>query len=197
MNVKNLVLGIGIFVVYLLVLNYGIQAFYPQPQYDDFCGGKFPYYDGMYYEPNSNVTCTRTPTPQEQNACIEQEGMLVPDSFDSNGCTLTFKCDLCNVEYNDASKDYSQRVFIISIIFGILTLLVGYAILTIEPVGSALMASGVGALVYGSMNNWQNLSTIWRFLLLLAALILLVWIAIRLNTPSKNKGFFGKLGLKK
>ena len=25
-----------------------------------------------------------------------------------------------------------------------------------EPVGSALMASGVGALVYGSIRNWQD-----------------------------------------
>lgn len=198
MNVKNLVLGIGIFIVYLLVLNYGIEAFYPSPQYEDFCS------NGRYSEPwpaiqkiDENLTCSRLPTPQEQTMCNDRGGMLVPETFDSNGCTLTYTCDMCNKEYNDRLKEHSQTVFIIAIIIGIITVIIGYAILTVEPVGSALMASGVGALVYGSMQNWQNLSNVWRFLLLLAALILLIWIAMRINRNAGKKGFWAKLGLKK
>ena len=67
---------------------------------------------------------------------------------------------------------------------------IGYGVLSIEPVGSALMASGIGALFYGSVRNWENLSDVWRFLLLLVPLILLVWFALRLNSQ-KKKGFFG------
>lgn len=194
MNVKNLVLGVGIFIVYLLVLNFGIQAFYPSPEYNDYCTGRQYYYpsfpEGSAIKGAEGVNCTVSPTPQQQDMCIQEGGNLIADTYDTNGCALTFKCDMCNNQWMEADKQHSQRVFIISIIVGILTLIIGYAILTIEPVGSALMASGVGALVYGSMRNWSNLSNIWRFLLLLGALVLLIWITIRLNSQ-KKKGFFG------
>lgn len=184
MNVKNLVLGIGIFIVYLLVLNYGIEAFYPAPDYGAYCTNSNYYYPGQYPTkpfPDSTVNCTISPTPQQQDMCMREGGNLVADSYDTNGCPATFACDFCNRDFNEAQKEYSQRVFFISLIVGILTLLAGYAILTLEPVGSSLMASGIGALVYGSMRNWQNLSTIWRFVLLLASLFLLIWIAWRIN----------------
>lgn len=194
MNVKNLVLGVGIFIVYLLVLNFGIQAFYDEPRYENFCTGQPQYYYPGYTEFGvkgaGGVNCTLSPTPQEQNVCLNDGGNLVAGSYDANGCPASFICDMCNKNLADAQKEHGQRVFIISIIVGILTLIVGFAILTMEPVGSALMASGVGALVYGSIRNWSNLSDVWKFLLLFVALVLLVWIAIRLNSQ-KKKGFFG------
>jgi hypothetical protein len=194
MNVKNLVLGVGIFIVYLLVLNFGIKAFYAAPQYEDFCSGQQYYYpsypDLAAVKGASGVNCTLSPTPQQQDMCTRDGGYMVTSSYDANGCAESFTCDMCNKNLADAQKDYGQKVFIISIIVGIITIIIGFTILSIEPVGSALMASGVGALVYGSMSNWANLSNIWRFLLLLAALVLLVWITIRLNKKDK-KGFFG------
>ena len=71
MNVRNLVLGVGIFVVYLLVLNYGIEAFYPSPQYENYCGNRGYYDYAMPYEGKTslNVTCSVSPTPQEQKIC--------------------------------------------------------------------------------------------------------------------------------
>ncbi len=195
MNVKNLVLGVGIFIVYLLVLNFGIQAFYDEPRYEDFCTGQQQYYYPSYPELAAvkgagGVNCTLSPTPQEQNICMNDGGNLIAGTYDAAGCPASFVCDMCQKNLADAQKEHGQRVFIISIIAGIITIIIGYTILTIEPVGSALMASGVGALVYGSMRNWSNLSNIWRFLLLLGALVLLIWITIRLNSQ-KKKGFFG------
>src|SRR3989344_1718762 len=159
MNVKNLILGIGIFIVYLLVLNYGIEAFYPSPQYDNFCSSRQYYYPEPYaVKPISNgVNCTISPTLQEQDICVQQGGNLIAGSYDAGGCPLAFTCDFCNKEFTEAQKQHSQIVFIISLIAGIITLLIGFSILSTEPVGSALMASGVGALVYGSIKNWENL----------------------------------------
>lgn len=188
MNVKNLVLGIGIFIVYLMVLNYGIETFYPSPQYDQFCTGQQQYYYDAYPKMIGNgINCTLSPTPQQQDQCMQQGGSLVAASYDANGCTASFECDLCGKEYNDAQKGYSQIVFVIAFVIGLLTIFVGYMVLSTEPVGSALMASGVGAMVYGSMRNWQNLSTVWRFILLLVSLVLLVWIALRLNKSGHKK----------
>ena len=80
-----------------------------------------------------------------------------------------------------------DQIIVIALIAGIITLLIGYHILKSEPVGSALMASGIGAIFYGSVRNWENLSDIWRFLLLLAALILLILITVRVNRVGAKK----------
>ena len=84
-----------------------------------------------------------------------------------------------------ASKGHSRTTFYIALIVGIITLLAGYFALKVEPIGSSVMASGVGALLYGSMGNWAYLSDIWRFLLLVLALALLIWIALRVNRKKK------------
>ena len=185
MNVKNLVLGVGIFIVFMLMLGYGIEAFYPSPKYDQFCKGinYGTYPSKVPVEQN----CTFSKTLQEQtDECYADEGQPVYE-YDDLGCTVAIKeCDLCNKQFNDAQKSFSKVLFVISLIAGIATLLVGYTILSIEPVGSALMASGVGAIIYGSIRNWQNLSDVWRFLLLLVALVLLIWITIRINSQKKK-----------
>ncbi len=190
MNVKNLVLGVGIFIVYLLMLNYGIEAFYPSPVYNDICKGQsYPYpmkYTGEMPTPGQN--CSFSQTVQDAvNQCNEQGGYPVY-TYDSLGCTTGVKeCNMCNKEYEDAQKTHSKIVFVIALIVGIITLFVGFGILSVEPVGSALMASGVGAIFYGSARNWANLSDIWRFLLLVLSLVLLIWIALRINKERRWK----------
>lgn len=183
MRVKNLVLGVGIFIVYLLMLGYGIEAFYPSPQYDDYC----PQTRFLQERPfNASAVCTLPPSVDAQeDACYLDGGQPVYD-YDTNGCIIGLKlCDFCYKEFNDAQESYSRVLFFITLIAGIITIIVGYTLLSTEPVGSALMASGVGALVYGSIRNWSNLSDVWRFLLLAVVLVLLIWIALRFNKKQK------------
>ena len=148
---KNLVLAVGIFIVYMLMLGNGIEAFYESPKYDDFCEIEKPRL-----------------VPTEINATEAAESKECYDNF------------------NDAQDAYSGVVFIITIIAGIATLMIGYSILSVEPVGSALIASGIGAIFYGSAINWRNFSDIWRFLLLAVALVLLIWLNLRLNRKKKK-----------
>ena len=91
-------------------------------------------------------------------------------------------------EYIELSK--RQRFFIISIIAGLFTLFIGYAFLATEPVGSSLLASGIGAIFMGSVGNWRYLGNIFRFLLLVISLIFLIWIALRLNKDKRKFKFW-------
>ena len=153
MNMKNLVLAVGIFIIYMLMLGNGIEAFYESPKYGDFCD--------------------------------ESEGpRVVPAEINE---TKVAESKECYDNFNDAQDAYSNVVFIITIIAGVFTLIIGYFVLSVEPVGSALIASGIGAIFYGSAINWRNFSDIWRFLLLAVALVLLIWLALRLNKPGKRK----------
>lgn len=152
-NVKNLILGIGIVIVFALALWQGVEAFYPTPQYDDFCG---------QIEPRISDT---DKTIQE----IDNQYKECQDAYDTE---------------RDA---HAKTVFIISIIVALITLIVGYTILSTEPVGSALLSAGIWSIFWGTVINWRNFSDIWRFALLIVVLILLIILAIRLNTKKKKR----------
>lgn len=199
-QIKNIVLGIGIFVVFMLMLGYGIEAFYPSPQYEDYCKGsdygRYPVKADFSGDVSNNCTFSRA-LQEQQDKCAMDRGQPI-FNYDDNGCTIALKeCNMCNKQFEEADRAYTKLLFVIALIAGIVTLIVGFAVLSVEPVGSALMASGIGAIFYGSIRNWTNLSDIWRFLLLLIALVILIWIALRLNKSAGKKGFWEKLGLKK
>lgn len=175
--IKNFVFWVGIIIVFGLVLWQGIEAFYPSPQYDDYCdrshnsevidnaqscvavGGQWSAYDGVRLK--------------------SIEGEDIPDGWCDRDYT-------CRQEHGGASDEHSKVVFIISLIVGLIVLFVGYSYLSVEPVGSALIGSGIWAIFWGSVVNWRNFSSVWRFLLLLFALILLIWLALKLNSVEKS-----------
>lgn len=181
MNVKNLVLGIGIFIVFMFVLHNGIRAFYPAPEYNNFCNGTmFDSYPQKIMTYDANCTFSEDINAQEQQ-CSSNSGQPVYN-YSTQGCIVGIKeCNYCQKNFDDATKAYNKIVFIIALIIGIVVLILGYGVLSIEPVGSALMASGIGAIVYGTIVNWENLGNLGRFLLLLLSLVILIWIAIRIN----------------
>ena len=188
MNVKNLILGIGIVIIYGLVLWQGIEAFYPSPEYEDYCtAGRFDTYYPTKPLP-AGQSCEFPRNLQDaQNQCYADKGQPVWE-YDNNGCQIALKeCDYCQREYDEADKAHAKVVFIIAVIIGIITLLVGFSLLSTEPVGSALIGSGIWAIFWGSVANWRNFSNIWRFLLLLVSLVLIVWFTLRLNKPRKRK----------
>jgi len=183
-HLKNFVLGIGIIIIFGLLLWQGIEAFYPSPDWNKMCGDK------------------STIPASTQETCVAAGGRWNPDSapkaVDSQGNVIAGYCDLyyqCTQELDKLSKAHSQVVFIISLIVGILILFISYLFIKVEPVGSALMGAGIWAIFWGSAVNWHNISNIWRFLLLLIAFVLIVWITVKINTSKKS--IFAKIGLKR
>lgn len=178
MKINNLVLGIGIFVVFMFMIAYGIQAFYPAPQYDSYCEGNI--FVPKFIEPYAQCISSRILQEAEQ-ACYNSKGF--PEyTYNDTGCAIAVKeCNYCQRDFENARLHYDKNVFVIALLIGIITLFLGYSAFSTEPVSSSLMASGIGAIFYGSAKNWENLSNIWRFLLLVTALILLIWIALKIN----------------
>jgi hypothetical protein len=179
MNIKNFVLGIGILVVYALVLWQGIQAFYPAPEWDDFCnvGPREPRAIGL----QGVEDCSFNQGLLDKELACSEVGGMFRFEYDNVGCPMSGYCDECSLDYDDARDDYSRNIFIISLVISVLTLVVGFFVLKVEPVGSALLASGIWAIFYGTVWNWRNFGAGIRFGLLLLLLIALIWIALRLN----------------
>jgi len=189
MNVKNLVLGIGIIVVYALVLWQAAVAFYPQPEYDDYCDIRakgFPIERGVPFAGCETVE----DLDFKQQSCYDIGGAFVFE-YDGNGCPISGTCDDCKIEYDDERDIHSRNIFIVSLIIGIITVIGGFSILKIEPVGSALVGSGIWAIFFGTVSNWRNFGASIRFVLLFIVLVVLIWIAIKVNTERKRGGLFG------
>ncbi len=186
MTTRNFVIGLGIVIIYGLVLAAGFAAFYPGPQYEDYCGrsefASRPFPSGVECAPNSALD-------EQARQCYDAGGDFRYE-YDANGCPVSGTCDTCSKAYDDARDVYSRNIFIISVIIGILTFVVGFAILSVEPVGSALLASGMWAVVFGTIYNWRNFGNITRFFLLLIVLVILIFVAYRLNTHGRM--FTGK-----
>lgn len=186
MKFKNIILGIGIFVVFILVVIQGLKTFYPDPLWEDYCR--------IHTTPPIVGTAQNCKIIPEINlkadACYSAKGEFVWE-YDSDGCPIKGYCDVCGKDYNAALDIHSRKVFIISIIIGLITFVVGLFLLAKEPVGSALMASGIWSVFYGVIINWRNFDSMWRFLLLLILLVILVWLAMKFNEKRKW-GFFKK-----
>jgi len=155
MRIKNFVLGLGILVVFALVLWQGIEAFYPSPQWDDYCD-----------ERAQKVVPDRQGDVVDEQTCIDNGG-----TWRNGYCDYYYECQQ---EYNNVKDSYSQKVFFISLIVAVVAFILGYTLLQTEPVGSALMASGVWSIFYGTVINWRNFTDYWRFGILVLVLILLI-----------------------
>ena len=185
MKIRNFILGAGIFVVYLLTLSYGIEAFYPSPNYEDYCEG------GYYgHRPLKEIQCESSPALYSKEASCNSAGAIFRLEYNEEGCAVDGYCDECNLKFEEKDSEHSKIFFIISIIAGLFTLFIGYAFLATEPVGSSLLASGIGAIFMGSVGNWSYLGNIFRFLLLVISLIFLIWIALRLNKDKRKFKFW-------
>ena len=144
MKVKNLVLGIGIFIVFMFLLHNGIRAFYmPAPEYGDFCKNELGKYPDVTKPLPAGQSCTFSAELRvAEQSCWNEEGQPVYE-YDEYGCqTKVIDCDYCQRDFDNARNEYNKVVFVIALIVGIIILLIGFWKLSIEPVGSSMMASG-------------------------------------------------------
>ena len=171
-KLKNIALGVGIIILFGLALWQGIEAFYPSPQYDDFCNIELP----------RQIIETQTQCEDTGGKWTPQDVQCITTPCPQGYCDYYYEC---NKQYEGTRDSHSKIVFIISLIVGIITIIIGYSLLSTEPVGSALIGSGIWAIFWGTAVNWRNFANIGRFIFLLLTLVLLIWLTLRLNKPTK------------
>ncbi|MEK6945318.1 MAG: hypothetical protein AABW63_00830 [Nanoarchaeota archaeon] len=179
MNLKNILMGIAIIILTIFVTYYGINMFFPSPEYNSFCKDR-PYYQ----EINTSVQCEAAQgkwNPAYGNAPVE----AVPIKGSSQGyCDLNY---YCQKDWDDAMRLRSRNVFFIALPLGILLIAGGAFFFGLESVGAGLMGGGVGTLIYGSGAYWPFTENWVRFLLSLIGLVILIWFAYFLSKRSGKK----------
>ncbi len=214
LNIKNLIFGVAIFILTLFVTIYGINTFYPSPEYSDFCteGRPIPkLIDGEervcpaavcveMYE-IKEVQCITEPCNPvcEFNECgsgCGPDGLITFETMDQ--CQIIADGKNCYDSYDNAREAYSKKVFIMAIPIGILVIATGAYFFSLEAVGAGLMAGGAGTFVFGAGGYWRFADNWLKFVLSLVGLVALIAFTYWFNTERKNfwKNFFFLKGKK-
>jgi hypothetical protein len=176
MNIKNIIIGVIIAVVFVMFCAYGTKLIYEAPNYEDFCN----YTSFMPPEklPVTNCTIPGTINIKTQE-CYNNKGTPVP-IFDEKGCQIDVNCDHCQQEYDKAEEKYSKNLFIISIVFSIIIISVAAFLIKVESVSGGWMFGSLMYIIYGTGRYWRFMNDWLRFIILGIALIILIYIGYRL-----------------
>jgi hypothetical protein len=150
-NFKKIVIALGIVIVLNLFFNYGIDTFYKGPKYDNFCQKEL-----------------FAPQPQ-----VVPQGKGVLPNYDYRAQQE------CQDNFNRAHDLYNRNVFIILIIAGIISIIIGFLISQSEAVSSGLSFGGLLSLIIGTIRYWSGMDDYLRFIILGAALAVLIWMGVK------------------
>jgi hypothetical protein len=165
-NLKRTILGISIAVVLVLFIGYGINTFYDKPEYDDFCQRRaVPIYNETQCL-NAGGEWSIYPKP------VRREGTLEVDGY----CNEDFTC---SEEFDSAREEYNKKVFIFAVVAGLLSVVIGGAVLRLESVSTGIMGGGVLSIIHGTLRYWGDLADMGRFLILGIVLAVLIWIGYK------------------
>lgn len=193
-NIKNLVFGIAIFILTMFVAIYGINTFYSEPEYSDYCSENrlFPVLDKNDTRVCPAVCKEMYEINEDGSECVFNDcgsgcGPDGVNSFDTlQQCEIVLSGKKCYDLFDDAQEEYSRNVFLIAVPLGILIIALGAYFFSLEAVGVGLMAGGAGTLVYGSGRYWRYADEWVKFSVSLAGLIALIWFAYWFNKKDKN-----------
>jgi hypothetical protein len=159
-KIKNILVGIGIAIIIPMFLIYGMDTFYPMPEYSDYCEG----FERMV-SPDKNQTAEN---------CAEASG-----KWTNNFCDYTFEC---MQEYDSARESHGRVSFVILILLGLAAIISGVFLKSLSA-ASGLMAGGIITVIFTSMMFWRYVQGYVRIIFL--GLVLVVLFVIAYNKSKK------------
>lgn len=163
---------LGIMIVLNLFFNYALSLVYKSPEFNNFC-------------PMEQVVNV----PDNQNECVAKGGQWTDNNYYTKpvpvGEIISVPrgyCDLqftCRQNFDTAMKSYNRNVFIVLVVLGAITVLVGNFFAGNEVITSGLSLAGVLSFLIASVRYWSSANDLIRVLILAIALGLLFWVAIK------------------
>jgi len=195
-RVKRVILAIAIAILFAFFIGIGIDAFYPNPEWEDYCehdrydikqnlnsaeceevGGRWNEFEEARIIPEDRMSCKKVEQNEDEMilSCIsESKGADAENGF----CDLNYYCE---EEYDGAQEGYNKVVFIVTAIIGLLVIVLSVA-LQMVSVSAGLMSGGILVILYGTMRYWEYSSNMLRMIILGISLVVLIWLGYkRLN----------------
>jgi len=92
----------------------------------------------------------------------------------------------CSDKYNEANKDYSKKMFIISLIFGILVIVGCTIFISTNSISGGLMFGSLMFIIYGTGRYWNYMDDLVRFIILSIALVVLIYVSYWTSKKMKD-----------
>lgn len=171
-TVTKWALVFGLAIVLNLFFNYALSLAYPEPVWDEYVGREYipaDYYDeascidvgGKWYPP------VKVP-PERMSSSI-----MAPEA--TGWCDPNYAAQM---EYDAVRKTYERNAFLILVVLGAISIGAG-VLVPLEVLALGFSWGGVLSLVVGSLRYWNEADTLVKVLILLAALLGLVFVAVR------------------
>ncbi|MBI2664089.1 hypothetical protein HYX10_01965 [Candidatus Woesearchaeota archaeon] len=172
-DIKRWVMAAAIAIVFNLFVNYGVETFYPGPEYNDYCK-EMPRPIPLKAAEDCEAL---QPSEELQSSCANQSGYIAY-KYDSQGCPTDSYCETCSAEYDAVRKVRDGNVFAALLIIAVIALAAGIW-LKAEAVSAGFLLGGILGLIIASMRYWEHLQNVYRFILLGIALAILVWLGYK------------------
>ena len=161
-KVLKAVFGIGIAVIVYIVVLLGIDAFYPEVDYEDFCNESLRYADPVF------------------------EFAKCPDNITVGECrsSLDFTSEErveCDKAFSLTSKEYNQRFFIIASVLGTIVLIVAYFLLSVTNISTGVASAGIVLIVWAFMRGWESTNSLTKFVVALVIAVVIVSLTVVVN----------------
>lgn len=172
-NILKWALVIGIIIVLNLFFHFATRLVYKIPEYEDFCQSK-----QVEIRPDTEESCVA-----QGGAWITPEAEYyreapVPMPIDANKayCDTTYTC---RQTYEDARELYQRNVFIVMVVLGLLSLVLGFALAASEVISLGLSYGGILSFIIASIQYWSAMDDYLRVIILGLALAVLIYLGYR------------------
>lgn len=156
MDLKRILMGIGIALLFVFFIIYSVESFYDSPRYDDYCD--------------------RIAKPLlVQEECELNNGTWISRGNETGYCDII---DRCYDDYNVAREAYNRNAFFIVMLLGLIGVVISFYIGNIA-VGNGILAGGVFIVIYSMLRYWGDLNDVLRTSAIGVALIVFIWLTYK------------------
>src|SRR3989344_7417469 len=180
-SLKQTALIIGIAIVFTFFVFFTVEAFYPQPKYEDYCNQTYKYSPRPIATPydTQKTGCSDPWINKEVEKCQVDKGTPTFKVGD-NGCDVYDTCDFCSVQFQKQNDLYQRNIFIISAIVGIASILFGLYF-SVAFMSGGFLFGGILVLAAGTIRYFASghVDRYLRMAVLFVELVILIWIGYR------------------
>jgi hypothetical protein len=164
-KVLNAVFGIGIAVVVYILILLGIQAFYPEARYEDYCN------QSMYAQPvyTGYESCLDNITVGECRSLMKTDSVKVSED------------QKCWEAYDTANKNYNKYYFIIASVLGVIVILTAFLLLNIINISAGVACAGIVLIMYAFIRSWASTDDMLKFVVGLIIAVIVILLAVLVN----------------
>lgn len=165
---------ISIIIVSNLFFHFATRLVYKQPQFENFCQAK-----QVNIEPGTKDDCLAVggswnegPQNKPVPANIDNQGRIIPGPANSY-CDIYFTCQK---DFNSANELYRRNIFLILVLLGLISLIIGLTLSISEVISLGLSYSGILAFIVASIQYWSAMDDYLRVIILGLALAVLIYL---------------------